>query len=164
MVIRWGNSRGDKSDGYHLGREEGKPITPGIPASEITAGSHRVNSWHYQWTLSGNMITHPFAEIKTNLLCPEDNYNALPTLFSLNCIFYNTLFVVVIRKELFITKTDIQTFFFLPKKECFRKWQLQIFITEKPRYSRLLSHILIHPNICTNIGLHILHCWIYYIY
>lgn len=52
MVIRWGNSRGDKSDGYNLGREEGKPIKPGIPGSEITAGSHRV---------LGTISEHPLA-------------------------------------------------------------------------------------------------------
>lgn len=59
------------------------------------------------------MITHPFAEIKTNLLCPEDNYTALPNLFSSNCIFYNTLFVVVIRKELFIKKVRHSDILFL---------------------------------------------------
>lgn len=74
------------------------------------------------------MITPPFAEIKTNLLCPEDNYTALPNLFSSNCIFYNTLFVVVIRKELFIKKSDIQTFFsfkpFLTKERVFSQMQI----------------------------------------
>lgn len=150
MVIR----RGDKSDGYHLGREEGKPIKPGIPGSEITAGSHGflALSVNIHWQCDYTLICW---NKKTNQLYPEDNYIALPESLSNQLHFLQCC--CCYPKELFITQTDMQTFFSLPRTKCAHNFQLQIFIYKYIYFHRKTEILkLAYPNFNT---LQYLHKW-----
>lgn len=156
MVIRWGNSLGDKSDGYHLGREEGKPITPGIPGSEITAGSHRVLGTISEHSLAMWLHTHLVKWKNKSIISRGQLYciawiHFQPTTFSTMLLsertFYNTDRHANI---LFLTKDKLCSQFPIAN--------IYLFIfTEKLRYSNLHIQISIHCNICTNAGRH----WVY---